>query len=66
MNILQKKLLLLLLFIFVNIVMLVACKSNDINNDKVYSVNIHKDNAKALSIKTYAAVTCAGVSCCCF
>lgn len=51
MNMLHKKLLLLLLLIFVNVVILVACKSNNINNEKVYSVDINKDNAKALSIK---------------
>lgn len=51
MNILHKKVLIILLLIVINIVMLVACKSNDINNDKIYSVNIDKDNAKALSIK---------------
>ncbi|WP_296644713.1 hypothetical protein [Romboutsia sp. 13368] len=54
MNILNKKVILILLLLAVNTVILVACKSNNINNDnneKVYGVNIDKDNAKVLSIK---------------
>jgi hypothetical protein len=54
MNILNKKILVVLMMIIVNIVLLVSCKSNDTydkNEKQTSSVSLNENNAKVLSIK---------------